>query len=132
MLGAGALREIPQLGSLLPLFLAAQFLAVLAWSALGLFLGQVTKRYLPLALVYGLIVELGIGDIPTNINTLSVMRHLRTLLSHNSALQSLYEWSGTGLLVPVAALLLASLLFVALASLLFTFREYHAAAEMQK
>ena len=85
-----------------------------------------------MALVYGLIVELGIGDIPTNINTLSVMRHLRTLLSHNSALQSLYEWSGTGLLVPVAALLLASLLFVALASLLFTFREYHPATEMNK
>jgi len=132
LLGAGALREIPHLGALLPLFLAAQFLAVLAWSALGLFLGQVTKRYLPLALVYGLIVELGIGDIPTNINTLSLMRHLRTLLSHDAVLQSLYEWSGTGVLLPVGALLLAAALFVALAALLFTFREYHAAAEMQK
>jgi ABC-type transport system involved in multi-copper enzyme maturation permease subunit len=132
LLGAGALREIPHLGALLPLFLAAQFLAVLAWSALGLFLGQVTKRYLPLALVYGLIVELGIGDIPTNINTLSLMRHLRTLLSHDAALQSLYEWTGTGVLLPVGALLLAAALFVALAALLFTFREYHAAAEMQK
>jgi hypothetical protein len=132
LLGAGALREIPALGSLLPLFLAAQFLAVLAWSALGLFLGQITKRYLPLALVYGLIVELGIGDIPTNINTLSLMRHLKTLLSHNSALQSLYEWTGTGVLLPVGALLLAAALFVSLAALLFTFREYHAAAEMQK
>jgi hypothetical protein len=132
LLGAGALREIPQIASLLPLFLAAQFLAVLAWSALGLFLGQVTKRYLPLALVYGLIVELGIGDIPTNINTLSLMRHLKTLLSHDQALQSLYQWTGTGFLLPVTALLLAAVLFLALAALLFTFREYHAAAEMQK
>jgi hypothetical protein len=132
LLGAGALREIPELASLLPLFLAAQFLAVLAWSALGLFLGQVTKRYLPLAVVYGLIVELGIGDIPTNINTLSLMRHLKTLLSHNQALQSLYEWTGTGFLLPVSALLLAAALFVGLAALLFTFREYHASAEMQK
>lgn len=132
LLGAGALREIPELASLLPLFLAAQFLAVLAWSALGLFLGQVTKRYLPLALLYGLIVELGIGDIPTNINTLSLMRHLKTLLSHNQALQSLYEWTGTGFLLPVSALLLAAVLFVALAAILFTFREYHASAEMQK
>jgi hypothetical protein len=132
LFAAGALREIPQLGSLLPLFLAAQFLAVPAWCALGIFLGQVTKRYLPLALVYGLIVELGIGDIPTNINTLSLMRHLKTLLSHNAALQSLYEWSGSGVVLPVGALLLASLLFLSLAALLFTFREYHAAAEMQK
>ena len=105
---------------------------MLAWIALGLFLGQVTKRYLPLALVYGLIVEFGIGDIPTNINTLSLMRHLRTLLSHDAALQNLYEWTGTGVVLPVSALLLAAALFVALAALLFTFREYHAAAEMQK
>ena len=132
MFAAGALREIPQLGSLLPLFLAAQFLAVPAWCALGIFLGQVTKRYLPLALVYGLIVELGIGDIPTNINTLSLMRHLKTLLSHDSALQSLYEWSGTGVAIPVGALLLGAFLFLSLAALLFTFREYHAASEMQK
>jgi len=132
LFGAGALRHIPQLGTLLPLFLAAQFLAVPAWSALGLFLGQVTKRYLPVALVYGLIVELGIGDIPTNINTLSMMRHLKTLLSNDPALQSLYEWSGTGVVLPVWALLLGAALFLALAAVLFTFREYHVAAEMQK
>jgi hypothetical protein len=132
LLGAGGLRGVPGLASLVPLFLTAQFLAVPAWSALGLFLGQVTKRYLPLAVVYGLIVELGIGDIPTNINTLSLMRHLKTLLSHDPALQGLYQWTGTGVLLPVTALLAAAVLFVALAALLFTFREYHAAAEMQK
>ena len=33
---AGSLRQIPSLGALLPLFLAAQFLAVFAWSALGI------------------------------------------------------------------------------------------------
>jgi hypothetical protein len=132
LMGAGALREIPDLGSLTPLFLAAQFLAVPAWSALGLFLGQATKRYLPLAVVYGLVVELGIGDIPTNINTLSLMRHLKALLSHDKALQSIYDWAGTGVFLPVGALLLAAVLFVSLAALLFTFREYHAAGEMQK
>jgi hypothetical protein len=132
LLGAGALREIPALGSLLPLFLAAQFLAVPAWSALGLLLGQITKRYLPLAVVYGLIVELGIGDIPTNINTLSLLRHLKTLLSCNPALQSIYQWTGKGVLFSESALLLAAALFLTLAAILFTFREYHAAAEMHK
>jgi len=131
-LAAGALREIPDIGALLPLFLAVQFLAVPAWGALGLFLGQVTKRYLPLAVVYGLIVELGIGDIPTNINTLSLMRHLKTLLSHDAELQSLFQWTGTGVVAPVAALLLGSILFLALAALLFTLREYHPATEMHK
>jgi hypothetical protein len=132
LMGAGSLRKIPEMGLLTALFLAVQFLAVPAWSALGLLLGQLTKRYLPLALVYGLIVELGIGAIPTNINTLSLMRHLKTLLSHNQELQSLYEWTGTGVWLPVGALLVASALFVTLASLLFTFREYHANTEMQK
>jgi len=132
LMGAGALRQIPAIGSLLPLFLAVQFLAVPAWGALGLFLGQVTKRYLPLAVVYGLIVELGIGDIPTNINTLSLMRHLKTLLSHDPSLQSLFQWTGGGVLIPVAALLFGAALFLALAALLFTVREYHPATEMRK
>ena len=132
LMAVGSVRKMPEIGSLTALFLAVQFLAVPAWSALGLLLGQITKRYLPLALVYGLVVELGIGDIPTNINTLSLMRHLKALLSYNRELQSLYEWTGTGVWLPVGALLLASVLFVTLASLLFTFREYHANTEMQK
>jgi hypothetical protein len=128
----GQLRHIPGLGALLPLFLAAQFLAVPAWSALGALLGLVTQRYIALALLYGLIVELGIGSIPTNINSLSLMRHLKTLLAHNPALQSIYEWSGTGVLSSVGALALATAVFLALAALLFTVFEYHHTEEMQK
>jgi hypothetical protein len=112
--------------------LAAQFLAVLTWSALGVFLGQVAKRYMAVALVYGFIVELGIGRIPTNINTLSMMRHLKTLLSHNPALQGIYDWSVTGVPLALGALALATALFLTLAALLFTFKEYHQTAEMQK
>jgi len=129
---AGRQRGIPSLGALLPLFLAAQFLAVLAWSALGVFLGQVTKRYLALALLYGLVVELGIGAIPTNINSLSMMRHLQTLLSHNGDLQSLFQWTGVGVVFPVGMLLLATALFLGVAAFLFTFLESHPAEEMRK
>jgi hypothetical protein len=132
LFAVGGLRQIPSLGALLPLFLAAQFLAVLTWSALGVFLGQVAKRYMAVALVYGFIVELGIGRIPTNINTLSMMRHLKTLLSHNPALQGIYNWSATGVPLALGALALATALFLTLAALLFTFKEYHQTAEMQK
>jgi hypothetical protein len=132
LFAVGGLRQIPSLGALLPLFLAAQFLAVLTWSALGVFLGQVAKRYMAVALVYGFIVELGIGRIPTNINTLSMMRHLKTLLSHNPALQGIYDWSATGVPMALGALALATALFLTLAALLFTFKEYHQTAEMQK
>lgn len=128
----GGIRHIPDLGSLLLLFLPVQFLAVFAWSGLGTTLGLISSRYVALALVYGLVVEMGIGRIPTNINTLSLMRHLKTLLAHNPALQSLYEWTGGGAMLPVGALIIAITIFIGLAVLLFTFREYHRATEMPK
>jgi len=132
LFAAGGLRQIPDLSSLLPLFLAAQFLAVLAWSALGTFLGLVTTRYMAMAMVYGLIVEMGIGRIPTNINTLSLMRHLKVLLAHNPALREIYDWSGDGVSLSIGALVFGGGIFLTLAILLFTFREYHHTAEMQK
>lgn len=132
LFAVGHLMHIPALGALIPVFLATQFLAVLAWSALGTLLGQVTKRYMALAMVYGLIVEMGIGSIPTNINTLSLMRHLKTLLAHNAALQNIYEWSVNRIPVSMGALALATGIFLSLAMLLFTFKEYHHTVEMQK
>ena len=75
---------------------------------------------------------MGIGRIPTNINTLSLVRHLKTLLAHNPALQKLYDWNGAGVLLSIGALVFAAGLFLTLGALLFTFREYHQTAEMQK
>jgi hypothetical protein len=128
---AGWLRQVPHLGDLLPLFLAAQILAVPAWGALGLLLGQITSRYMAMAFIYGLIVEMGIGRIPTNINTLSIMRHLKTVLSRNAPLQAIYDWYAGSVPLAVAALVLAPVLFLTAAALLFTFLEYHASAEAE-
>jgi hypothetical protein len=132
LFSVGAARQIPELGALLPLFVAAQLLAVPAWSALGTFLGQLTNRYMAIALLYGGIVEMGIGRIPTNINTLSLMRHLKTLLSHNGALQSIYDWPGEGIWLSICALVIAALLFLGLAAALFNFIEYLPSSESRK
>lgn len=132
LFATGAFRQIPELGTLLPLFLVIQILAVPAWSALGICLGQITKRYMPLALVYGLIVEMGIGRIPTNINNLSLIRHLKSLLAHNASLQSIYDWPTRSVPGSVLALLFAAALFVTIAAVLFTSLEYHQTSEMQK
>jgi ABC-type transport system involved in multi-copper enzyme maturation permease subunit len=129
---AGMERQVPDLGTLLPLFLLVQLLAVPAWSALGALLGQITTRYMAAALIYGAVVEMGIGRIPTNINTLSLLRHIETLLSKNGALQSVFDWDAGGTVTAVAALLLAPVIFAGVAALLFSLIEYHAAAEMQK
>lgn len=132
LFAAGGLRQIPALGGLLPLLLGAQVLAVPAWSALGLLLGQITSRYMATALVYGLVVELGLGRIPANINTLSLLRHMKTILSHNAPLQAVYEWEQAGLFTALAALVIAPFLFFGIAAMLFSWIEYHRAAEMQK
>jgi hypothetical protein len=129
---SGALREMPALGTLLPRFLLVQAIAVMAWSALGAFFGLVTRRYMALALVYGVIVELGIGRIPTNINTLSLMRHLKTLLAHDASLQGVFDWSAQGTTLSLAALAVGTVLFLTLAAVMFTFVEYHHTTEMQK
>ncbi len=132
LFAVGSLRQIPGLWGLMLLFLAVQCLAVFAWSALGAFLGLITKRFMALALVYGFIVEMGIGRIPTNINTLSLIRNLKTLLSHNAALQAVYQWPAGSVAVSLGAILFATGAFVTLAAFLFTFKEYHHTAEMQK
>jgi len=132
LFAVGGLRHIPSLGTLLPLFLAAQFPAVMAWSALGIFLGQATKRYMAAALLYGLVVELGIGQIPTNINNLSLIRQLKSLLAHDAALQGIYGWLAKGVPYCAGAVVLAAFIFLIAAALLFTYREYHHTVEMQK
>jgi hypothetical protein len=132
LFAVGGLRQMSGLAALLPLFVAAQFLAVLAWSALGVCLGQATKRYMAAALLYGLVVEAGIGQIPTNINNLSLIRQLKSLLAHDAVLQGIYDWSAKGLPYCVGALVLATGIFLTAAALLFTFREYHHTVEMQK
>jgi hypothetical protein len=132
LFAAGAARQIPALGVLMPLVLAVQVLAIPAWSALGVLLGQLTTRYMAAALVYGGVVEMGIGRIPTNINTLSLLRHIKTLLSQNAALQGIYNWPDGSAATAILALAAAPVLFMAVSMLLFTFVEYHHAAEMQK
>lgn len=129
---AGVLKQLPDLGKLLPLFLLAQVLAVLAWSALGALLGLSTKRYMAAGLLYGLVVEIGIGQIPTNINNLSLVRQFKSVLSRDEALQSVFNWTEKGLPTSFGVILSAIIVFLVASALLFTCREYHHTVEMQK
>jgi hypothetical protein len=132
LFGVGFARGVPGVASVAVLFFGAQALAVLAWGAWSALLGLITRRYLVLGIVYGFIVEVGIGHIPTNINSLSLTRHLEALLGHNSLLQQLYEWAPENAWYSVGMLLLAVAVFLGAGTALFIFREYHHTAEMQK
>jgi ABC-type transport system involved in multi-copper enzyme maturation permease subunit len=132
LFAAAAGCEVPALGSLLALVLGVQILAVPAWGALGLLLGQITTRYMAAALLYGAVVEMGIGRIPTNINVLSILRHLQVLLSENAALHDFYAWPPGKVATALGAVILAPAIFLSAAAVLFSMVEYHHASEMQK
>jgi len=132
LFGVGWMRGVPGVESVWAPFFAAQIPAVLAWGALCAFLGLITRRYLVLGIVYGFVVELGLGHIPTNINSLSLTRHLQGLLGQNQFLNELYEWPEAGVWFSLGMLLVAVVVFLGAGTALFTFREYHHATEMQK
>jgi hypothetical protein len=132
LLAVGFMRNVPGIASILPLVLGAQFLAVLSWGALSALLGLVTRRYLVLGIGYGFVVELGLGRIPTNINTLSLARHFRGLFGHDPLLQRLYEWAPQNVAFSVGAVLIGTLVFLAIGATLWAHREYHSSTEMQK
>ena len=132
LLTVGMIRSIPGVAGFAPIFLAGQFLAVLSYGALSALLGLISQRFMVMGIIYGFVVEFGIGRIPTNINNLSLSRHLQTILANNRTIQELYDWVPDKSLFSVAAMLTASVLFLAAGAALFTFREYHHGEEMQK
>ena len=129
---AGALRQIPGLGSLIFFFFIAQFLAICAYGALSAFFGLFSQRYVILGILYGFIVEMGIGRIPTNINAFSMSHHIRTILGNVSLVNDLYGWSPDRTGFSIFIMLAATLLLLGLCMAIFTWNEYHQTEEMQK
>lgn len=112
--------------------LAGGALAVLVYGALGGLFGLITRRYIVLGLVYGFIVEVGIGHIPTNINSLSMMRHVQTLLAGNRAVADRYDWSPEGAVTGVLIMLGATLVALGAGAVLFTWKEMQPGQEAPK
>lgn len=130
LLGAAGLAlGVPGAMVLTPLLLGALLLVVPAYGAIAACLGLLTRKYLLLGLVYGFVVEVGIGQIPTNINTLSVARHFRTLLAQSESIEQHAGWSAGQLLGSIGGLLLLTLVYLGASLLLFNVREYSQSEE---
>lgn len=80
IVGLGWYFGVPDLAPALPLLLLSQGFLVLAFSAFGLLCGILTSRYVVLGLFYAVIVELGVGQIPTQLSRFSMTHQVRTLL----------------------------------------------------
>lgn len=132
LVAAGVLREVPGLGQVIVVVFPIQVLAIFAYGALSSLLGLLHQRYMVLGVLYGFVVEMGIGRIPTNINNLSLARHFRTLLANSEPIRQLFDWSPEKTWFSILVPILAGLVFIGLAALIFTFKEYHHSEEMQK
>jgi ABC-2 type transport system permease protein len=78
---AGYAEQIKHLGPMLPHLLCAQMLTVTGFAALGFLFGACTTRYFAIAVLYGLTVEIGVGQIPTQVSKLSMTHHILAMLS---------------------------------------------------
>lgn len=124
----GLARGVPHLGAAVPTLVIAQLLAVAAFAAFGFFCASLTSRWVIVGLVYGAVVEVGLGNIPLAINQFAMSHQTRVLL-HRFMLAG---WSGPD--QPVVAtsakmwaalgyLILFSAGFTALAALRFSRQE---------
>jgi ABC-type transport system involved in multi-copper enzyme maturation permease subunit len=123
LVAVGVFRQVPGLATAGPLLLLAQVLAVMAFSALGFAFGAYTSRYLIIGIVYANIIEMGVGNIPTQLNRLSMTHHVRTVASGLLRQQTGGPAHTDSLFVATCALVLFSLIFLTLAAVLFSLRE---------
>ena len=80
IVAVGMVRGIPDVDAMLPRLLFAQLLTVTAFTAFGFFCATLTSRFLVIGLFYGGVVEVGIGNIPTQLSRLSLLQQVRSLI----------------------------------------------------
>lgn len=119
----GVYREIPDIIGALPILLTGQLLAVAAFVAFGFLCGVLTSRYIVLGLLYGGIVEIGLGQIPTQLNRLSMARHLRNILEPLWAAPAEIPATTPGVFSTAGVLLACAAAMIALTALYFSTQE---------
>lgn len=126
------LKGIEGIVDLIPYYFLAQFAAVIAFGALSGLLGLLSKKYMVLGVVYGTVIEVGIGSIPTNIHSLAISYHIKSILANSTPIAKQYGWTAASAGEAVGIALIVTAVFLVLGALLFSAREFHHADEMQK
>jgi ABC-2 type transport system permease protein len=80
VIALGSFRGAPGLLAAAPDLLLAQVVLVTAFSGLGFLAGAVTSRYVIVAILYGVLIEFGIGQIPTQLHRLSMTHQVKAML----------------------------------------------------
>lgn len=121
LLAIGAYFHVPGIAAALPTFLATQVFLVLAFSGFGFMCAAFTSRYVVVGLIYGGVVEIGVGQIPTQLNRLSMVHQARMLLEPLAVHHAAPSWSAT--LSTCTVFALVAVVTVAVAATVFSLRE---------
>ena len=131
VLGVGWIRGAAGLTAAVPQLLLAQVLLGVAFTAFGFLCGVITGRFVVIGLFYGGLVEAGVGQIPTQLNRLSMTHQVRELLlplaertASTASAASLGAWFlATAIVLTFTAIMLGA------AAAIFTLRELSGRAE---
>ncbi len=129
MVGVGLYRQSPGLLAAVPLLLLAQVITIAAFSAFGLLCGMLTTRYGIIGMFYGGIVEVGIGNIPTELNRLSMTQQVHAMLVPVIQVGGMTPSEPVaGVLTTVAILVAFAAVMIAVAAMVFSLREFSGTA----
>jgi hypothetical protein len=123
LIGFGLFRGVPGMLSMAPLLLTGQVAAIATYEALGFLFGVLTSRYVIVGLGYIAVVELGIGNIPTQINRIAIARAVKNMVPPYSAHTGGQVGSWAAAAPTAAALAAACVVLVAVAGTFLSFRE---------
>lgn len=80
LFAVGAARGVPDIWEALPRLWLAQVLVITAFSAFGFLCAMITSRYVIIGLVYGALIEVGVGNVPTQISRISMILQAQAVL----------------------------------------------------
>ncbi len=120
--------QVPELGAVLVKLLFGQVLMIAAFSAFGVLAAVITSRYVVIGLGYTGVIEMGLGQIPTQLSQLSMTHLMRDTLA--SLLRPSAETvAAHGLAATTGIVLLFVAIMVGAAVAVFSLREQSGPAE---
>jgi ABC-type transport system involved in multi-copper enzyme maturation permease subunit len=81
IVGLGVVLHVTHLSASLPSVLLGQILLITVFSAFGFLCAVITGRTIIIGLIYGSVIEAGVGQIPTAVSKLSMTHQVRAMLA---------------------------------------------------
>jgi ABC-2 type transport system permease protein len=119
--------KVPAPVAAAPALLLTQVLVIFAFSAFGFLSGALTSRYVVIGLAYAGIIEVGVGQIPTQLSQLSMTHQIRASLAYLTDPGA--AASAPSLLATSGWLLAFAVVMLAATAVVFTVREFAGTAD---